>query len=555
MSTLRTPHPRLRGSLLLAFLAIATCSFPTDESDRVFVTVASLDTRLVVRRGGKLHLYARMYHALGGDTIEIHNVRFAWTSDNEEIATVEAGSLGSAEVTGVNSGVVSVNARAVAFEQAQSDRFVIRVSNPVEIDSIKPSTVRFGDTVRVYGVGVDSIFFVTLEDAGLIEYPFTRTRDSLGFSEIAFWIPPPARSGQVLYFGNGVFGLAPDSTRVIPADIFEPNDVAPRLRSLELPRPFPGTILGPVLFTNPALAFEPIKRDLTFGVDWYRFSQTTPRDLTLIVQGTEVRGTFATFLTDSLEYVPSDSSYLIGPDSWTIGPSDHACHGYGFTPLQVQPESTIVALAGVPAGAVHAIAFYSQPGRYGVTVVEGYVVSRTLFPRDDREEDDYCNRADARVVPIPPAGTGSWRDTLTIDNPHDVDWIRFRVPDPGGGASQTVAFRTAGLVTGTVDTVSDVDLYILTQPAAGLAEVASGQRAGSAESFTAFLPPGDYYAVAVDYSGEPTRYAICIGVGLGSCALGFPAPLGAPQLSADPQRLKPKSERQSSLRSGRTRAP
>ena len=516
---------------LVAFLTVVTagvtCSFPTDDSDKVFVTIISLDTSFVVRRGEQLELYARMYHASGPDTVEIHNVRFDWSSDNGTIATVAVGGYGSATITGVNSGLVGINARAVAFESARSASFMVRVANPVEIDSIRPETVRYGDTITVFGVGVDSIFFVQLGDATLFDYPIpglvaTRTRDSLGFSTATFWMPPPARSGQILYFGNGVFGLAPDSTRVFPVDLLEPNDTGPRQRSLDVAR-FPPPLQA-VRFFNPALFFEPLKRDVPVGIDWYQFNQTSPRDLTLIVQGEDVRGTFETFLTNDLSYNPPDSGYYIGADAWTIGPESHACHGRGWPHAQAQPESTIVALRGMGAGALHAIAFYSQPGRYGVAVVDGYVTSDPRFPRDDREEDDFCNAAD----PLPKRVTLPFRDTLTIDNPQDVDWIRFQVP-----SAQVVRFRSTPLTPGDA---SDVDLYVLSDTTAdpyALFELGSGTKVGSTEDFTVVLAAGQYYLAVVDYEGVPTAYHVCAGAVATACTdLAFPARAAAAGQSA-----------------------
>jgi hypothetical protein len=160
---------------------------------------------------------------------------------------------------------------------------------------------------------------------------------------------------------------------------------------------------------------------------------------------------------------------------------------------------------------MHALAFYGQPGRYGLAVVEGYIVSNPAFPRDDREEDDFCNLADlpARIV------APGFRDTLTIDNPHDVDWIRLSVP-----SLQTVRFRIGSLVATTVDS-SDVDLYVLR--ASDLSLVTRADLVGSDEDVTVILGAGDYYAVLVDYIGVPTRYQICI-----SCPGAFPTPALAP---------------------------
>jgi hypothetical protein len=234
-------------------------------------------------------------------------------------------------------------------------------------------------------------------------------------------------------------------------------------------------------------------------------------------------------LTDSLSFTGADSTnpaitdYRIGPASWTLGPGSHFCRGFAFEPSEVQPESTIVALHDMPAGAVHALAFYSVPGRYGLAALEGYVTSNPAFPRDAHEEDDFCNAGDARgpIVTVP---TGSRRDTLTIDNPHDVDWIQFRVT----GIAQFVTVSVASVPPSAADS-SDIDLYVLTVPGGGASTSLSesGRSVGfnSSETVTRLLAPGAYYAVVVDYIGRPVRYALCIQAGV-ACA-GFPSPPAA----------------------------
>jgi hypothetical protein len=506
-------HKRSLGLVALLSAAV-TCSFPTDESDQVFVTISTQSA--VVRRGEKLAIYARMYHAQGSDTTEIQNVRFTWSTDDPDIATVQAGGLGGAEVTGVNSGVVNLTARAVSFEQAGAGVRQLRVSAPLEIDSIVPDTVRYGQGITIYGIGVDSLFQAQIGSAPLIEHPFTRLRDAQGYSQITYWVPPPARSDSVFFIGNGVFGFA-ETTFVRPFDYLEPNNLASRSISLEAPPQFP--LLPFIRFYNPALAFELLPRDEPFGADWYRLQQTTPRDLTIIIQGEEVRGTFSTFLTDSLYWDNSQAiPYLIGPDSWTLGPESHFCHGQPFEPLEGHPDSTVVALRNFAGNVLHALALYSQPGRYGFTVIEGYVTERNGFPPDAQEEDDYCSAADAKGRPFPP----SVRDlTRTIDNGHDVDWTAFQVPATG-----LVRFRTAVTNVATADTLTDIDLYVLTLPGGGasatLDVMGSGINVGSNEDFTLLLGPGEYYAVVVDYAGVPTPYALCVA----SCADPFPSAVG-----------------------------
>ena len=509
-------HRRLLGLAALGLAGI-TCSFPTDASDQVFVTIST--PTIVVRRGEKLSIEARIYHTAGSDTTQIHDARLTWSTDDPDIATVLAGNLGAAEVTGVNPGVVNLRARAVAYEQAQAGLRQLRVAAPLEVDSIVPDTVRYGQGITIYGIGVDSLFLAQIGTAALIEHPFTRARDAQGFSQITFWVPPPARSDSLFFIGNGVFGFA-ESTFVRPFDYLEPNDLTSRSISLEAPPPFP--LLPFIRFFNPALAFELLPRDETFGADWYRLQQTTPRDLTIILQGTEVRGTFSTFLTDSLYWDNSQAiPYLIGPDSWTLGPESHFCHGQRFEPAEGHPDSTVVALRNYSGTVLHALSLYSQPGRYGLTVIEGYVIERNGFPADDDEEDDYCNAADAK--PPHQLSVADLIDlTRTIDNGHDVDWTVFRVPGP---TASFVRFRTAATSAVTADTPTDIDLYVLTVPGGGasatLDEVGSGITVGSNEDFVRLLNPGDYYAVVIDYAGVPTRYGLCIG----SCATPFPASL------------------------------
>src|SRR2546425_2774640 len=75
-----------------------------------------------------------------------------------------------------------------------------------------------------------------------------------------------------------------------------------------------------------SLGLEPLPRDVLQGADWYRLRQLTQRDLTIVLSSA-VPGTFQTFLTDQLTFQASDTSYHLGPDSWTFGPQTHACHG------------------------------------------------------------------------------------------------------------------------------------------------------------------------------------------------------------------------------------
>ena len=487
--------------LLFGSATLATCVFPTERDDSVHVSVSALP---ILLRGDDTHATARAWRMRSaGDSVEIPNVTFVWSSDAPSIATVD----GSGHVVGIKSGATTIHAAAANFDaRALAGQALLRVSAPLEIDSIRPDTVRYGEVVSVYGVGLLDTLGVGLfvGDGGLFPVPFSDTTYANGASRVRYWVPPPAHTAPLFFIGAGVFGFTPDTVHVIRRDIYEPNEIAPRTINLDASRPFPGTVLNFLLFVNPALAFEQLPRDVLQGADWYRFSQATTRDLTIVVSS-NVPGTFQTFLTDSLGFRASDSSYFIGRDAWTFGPQSHSCHGAAFAPKERPSDSTVVALKNFPAGNLDAIAIYRQFGRYALSVAEGYAVAKGIT-RDAHEEDDYCNAADAKPDPLPFQSA-----TLTIDNPHDVDWFRFSFT---GGLFQA---RTTAPASSVADP-SDIDLYLLRVPSPGdtvMTVVASSARPGSDESIQPLLglAAGQYYLVVTDFAGVPTRYSLCFGAG------------------------------------------
>src|SRR5436190_20134380 len=107
-SSMRVPV-RLSWLVVLGVAALPLmCSFPTDKSDEVFVVVVpsdSLAAHGILDRGGRDQVFARAYHRLAnGDSVQLTNIAFAWFSTDKNVATVEGGGEGSAEVTGVNPG-------------------------------------------------------------------------------------------------------------------------------------------------------------------------------------------------------------------------------------------------------------------------------------------------------------------------------------------------------------------------------------------------------------------------------------------------------------------
>ena len=531
---------------LTAALAGASCSFPTDKSDKVFVTLDA--PARVVLRGQDMSVYAQAWHVVGIDTQRIGNVDFAFSTGSSTIARVEKNTGGYATVTGVNSGTVDIGARAIAFDKAQEADLVLRVSNPLEIDSVRPKIANYGQVVTVYGVGVDSMFLASLGGVGLIEYPFSRLRDSAtGLGRISFWVPPPARSDSLFFLGAGVFGKDTAITRVLRDDIFEPNDSFPANVNLDLGGPWPGTILAPILFTNPALAFEPVDRAIGLGEDWFRFSVSdTTQPLTFFINypsGFKDTAGTRTFLLDSLAYFangdPTKSpveKFYGRPDADYVGSDFYLCKGYQFQPAQVSRESTVVALKTLPSHAIHIITFFSRPQRYGLTVARGYFTADPRIRPDAYEENDFCHYADSVSGQPNPKGrihvtTAGFSDTMNIDNPFEIDWYRLEVPSHNLGDSVLIRLQGRPFVAG--QDSSDIDLYVLTVPdsASGttLTEVGSSVNAGSSENLMVDLAAGSYYLAVIDYAGVAERYSMCIrGIpllaSLRSCNLILPGP-------------------------------
>ena len=475
----------------------------------------------VVYRGQDVSVYAQAWRVVGTDTQAITNVDFAFSSGSSSIARIENNGGGYATVTGVNSGNVDILARIVSFEHAQDADLVLRVSNPLEIDSVRPSTAHFGEVVTVYGVGVDSLFLASLGGVNLIEYPFSRSRDSAGLGRISFWVPPPAHTDSLFYLGGGVFGYDTAMTNVLKEDVFEPNDSVPSLIDLDKGGPWPGTVLAPILFTNPALAFEPVDR-ATLGEDWFRFSTSdTTQALTFFVKYPSFGDTAATrtFLIDSLAYNvggPGDpvEKFYGRPGADYIGSDFYYCQGYEFDPPQVPRESTTVALKTLPSHAIHIITFFSRPQRYGLTVAKGYFTADSRIQPDGYEENDLCHYVDSIPGQPNPSGrihvsTAAFSDTMNIDNPFEIDWYRLEVPAHTIGDS--VLIRLQGRPFALKDS-SDIDIYVLTVPGSTgpLTEIDSSVAAGSSESIMADLPAGSYYLAVVDYAGVAERYSLCI---------------------------------------------
>jgi hypothetical protein len=501
--------------------ALTGCSDSTNFVDQTHVTISAASP--VVLRGAQLELSAKLWtRTSSGDSTEVKNAELMWSSDDPTVAAVTIKDNNTTIATGVNSGVVQIRATATGFQGSAAAAFPLRVSNPLEIDSVRPTTVHYGEKVTLYGVGVNTLFFATLQGATLLPDSFTVAAGVGGLGQFSFWVPPPASTGQIVVLNPTQLVIAADSTTVLPTDLYEPNATAPQTIDLSA-GPFPS--LPAVRFYNPALAFEEGSRDDSLGVDWYRFTGTPAGgDLTFIFTAPNFRNAHLTFLASTVNNADS----LAAP-GWTIGSGLYYCKDHAFKVDQRPSDSLIVALKNVPSGSMDFVSLFFVSGRYGLAVVDRYLTSAPTMGPDRLEENDNCEFADRNFADASTRVDLStpFSDSLTIDNPHDVDWIRFRVPGVG---PQVVAFRTAAATGESGAQPGDIDLYVMRIPVAGspldIRGVSKNLR--SNESLSLVLDPGEYYMVVTDFAGMPIRYSLCARVGT-SCTLspGFlttPAP-------------------------------
>jgi len=494
--------------LALAFgSTVAACSDTTEAVNQTYVTINS-DSPIVLR-GAQIELTAKLWTRTSpGDSVEVRNAELIWSTDDPTLATLTAKDNNTTVATGVNSGMVQIHAVATGFQGSTPAAFTLRVSDPLEIDSIRPAVVRYGEKVTMYGVGVNSLFFAALEGAALLPDTFSVAAGAGGLSQLSFWVPPPASTGSTVVLSPGQIVVAPESTVVLPRDLHEPNESSPSTIDLTTP-PFPA--LPEVRYYNPALAFENRIRADSLGIDWYRLSGATiGSDLTLIFMAPTFQNAHLTFLASTI----NDSDSVATP-GWTIGSGLYYCKDHAFKVEEQPADSLIVALRDVSVASMDLVSLYFVSGRYGLAVVNGYLMSDPQIGPDRFEENDNCEYADRNHSQ--PATTvdlsSPFSEALTIDNPHDIDWIRFTVPGP---LSQTVTIKTAPPAAADPASAGDIDLHVMGIPVAGspLDLRGASSNVGPTESLTLVLQPGDYYMVVSDFAGTPTRYSLCAAVGL-----------------------------------------
>ena len=492
---------------LLAGLAVATCQFPTDKSDEVYVVVTA-PSAVVLRGLQPLALSATAWRRLaGGDSALIENVAFQWTTSDNTTATVtpESGAPSNADVTGIKRGQVQVTVLAPGFEKAVSGSVALRVADPLEIDTIFPDSLRWGEKLTVIGIGVRQIQLGFINGA--------LVRDTFSFPDVPttkldtaeFFVPPPSRTGPFIAASPDAFVIVPKAIGVDTADLYSPNDTSAYFIDLDGAGPYPAH--PQMLFYNPALAFErPPLGTFDQRHEFYSFHRTdTTQALTFIYKPEVVNDTTLTFtyLLDSVDqsggdyFISADTHFLYGP-----GAGLYVCDTLFYFANESVADSIIEPLQPLPTSNVHLLSFYRVPGRYGVTVLQGY---RTQQPPDRFEPNDlWCRNTDTSHVDVVRGSAARVLNQLTIDRPHDLDFYRFRllgVP----ASSDTVTIKVVA-----ANGAADLDLTVMSEDFNSTYERTFS--VGARDSLSVALPVGRYVLSVTDFPGVPTAYALCFTV-------------------------------------------
>ncbi len=543
---------RLAGA---AALVAAACSYPTDSSAGAWVTI---DAPPVLIRGNDTLLVAHVYVLQHGtDTVEVKNVEVTWTSADTKLATVAALPGRMARVTGVKPGIDAITAVAAALQSAQSATLMLRVANPFEMDSVRPLSVRYGDSLTVYGVGAENADVLLLGTQQLILNSFSGVADNAtGSGRRRFWVEFPAKGADsVTGIGNAVVATAHDTIAVdITQDQFDPNSTAPAVINID-GHPFKSdstTVsdsFGTVAFYNPALfAEDPLAAP--YKVDWFRFATLKPDTAyTFIYVAPGLFGREATFLTAPV------TAATISNGSWSYGSGHYNCKGYSFVAAEAPNAGFQAAFTRLPPGGVDLVSLFADRGAYQLGVLHGYATAARLHA-DRFEGNNTCDLADSNFVKttLRIDLTTPFSDTLTIDNAFEIDWLRFHVP--GTGPQTVTAKLFSRSVTQPTVNPSDIVLYVLNipSPMSPLTILRSALTGGASKTLTLTLNPGDYYLVAHDSVGFPARYSLCIAVGT-TCALPALPALSVQSPRAERRAPRPAFAFESALAGARKRRP
>jgi hypothetical protein len=506
---------KLSAVASIAALLAAACDLPSDEGDGFFV-VLDAPTQ-VIEPGQLLPLTGRVYHRIGADSAELQAVSLRWSSSLISVATVRSTSPTSAVVTGISRGATIISTTVLDYDRVVAPKLRVRVSPPIAIDSVGPTTVPYGAQITLHGHGLEAVEQAVLGGGALVPDTATFIEEPDGLGTLRLWVPFPASNGRVVLLSTTGSGAA--SRRVVTVLPFDLYDT--------LAAPVTSFVLdGPPLRGEDTLVFNPALALVSGELrDDYRLVRSdTSRPITIVAStlGRTVEQFDPVLASVRLPQDEPFGSSPVGDEQWAVGLGGQYCFGT-FVPLP-RPVGRTAAIEVVraykhfPARELHLSVFGEGAGRYALTVRDAYVLRDSRIEADRFEDNEDCVAADrmasdsARSIDL----STPFADTLTIDNPFDPDWFRFEVP-AGAAPSEPslVNIKVAPRPFADVDS-SDIGVLVIDRPFSRI--VAESHLSGSYEDLTAELRSGQYFLLVVDEGGAATRYSLCLALGA-ACTL------------------------------------
>ncbi|MGD2135894.1 MAG: hypothetical protein PVF27_07025, partial [Gemmatimonadales bacterium] len=330
-----------RSEAFTAFMALAlsACLFPEDTSEQITVEVDEIPDLF---EGEQWVVSARALNE-AGDSIPSIEIRFQ-SADQEVAQIVDTVSLSEVVVRALDPGTTEISASAFGFEGALSGTQAIRVLELLTVDSVRPRAVRLGDTVRIYGAGLDPDRLISVEfgNARALFKGYEEDPNRRRFGALTQWVVAPAPRGSPVQVTTQDGIVIGDTILVAQRDLMEPDDTLPR--GLTFP------------FLHPALAWEQRGRDDDRpAVDWFTFTLTQQSDVTVFVTSPffSARSGYVSFLSDSIYWDDNNWGHFLGSAAWLVGSSTQACGGVfseDGVPYQSSVDTAAMALQDMPAG-------------------------------------------------------------------------------------------------------------------------------------------------------------------------------------------------------------
>jgi hypothetical protein len=499
------------GALLAASLIAYGC-FPDETAvvEIVGIEISSVPDEMFL---GDVVTVTAILRDSSGAVIPGIAFRFSTDEPTALLVATDSVTYTSATIEAVGAGTPTVIAEVVGIEGVPAGEATVLIHLAVEIDSVTPASVAWGDTAFIWGVGLDEVSFVTIGGIGHapIENGYTPEDPTKpqARGSVAAWVVPPAPVQSTVEVSSGSDAALFGGTLTVQQfDFLEPNDDEPRsvavgfdtpLIAMEPRQTITLQVEDTILVGSDSLDTPPDTviqlRDSTAqigGVDWYTMPVPATTDMTVLLN--------SPFGTEFPTYV-----YFVDTSNFDIATPGglHYCAGrptysplFGFLPAAGLPRQFRLALQDAPVGGYEVFLDYGQLGLveaipYGYQVANSYVSE--LAP-DAAEENDLCSMA----APYEQLSSSMF----TIDNAGDPDW--FSVTSPTPGKFQAYLLRHPVGV--------DLDLYAFDMNASVSEATLLGWPAwtggGNDDLWAEFTGPDTYQFLIHDWTGIPTPYEL-----------------------------------------------